>query len=278
MSDLAVPHRYSRSVSQLKSVTRCGESFAISRGFRGPRPPRRPWAQTVAGTAFHEMIVLWERSGRTLDALALFKQEWEKALAEAKQEQPNLDLWMKPPGTKFTGKAIDTVYKRFVEADVPNYIRRCEEAEWELFKLPDGSPALEIEFEADLDGTPVKGFIDRIQWWPVQRMVAVEDIKTGSPEDEEDGRQLGLYRLGAETALDIDLTHGRYWFTKLDRGSDWVDLRRYDRESLARDYKKVDTIIDQDLLLPNPGKGCVVCDVRPWCSELGWLQPGQELS
>lgn len=268
---------YTRSVSQLKSVTKCGESFAISRGFRGERPPKRPWAQTVAGSAFHEMIVAWERSERSTDPLALFETFWESELEKAKEEQPDLALWMRAPRVKSGEASLKAVYKRFVEKDVPDYIARCREADWELFKLPDGSPALEIEFEIDLEGITVRGYIDRIQWWPSAKMVAVEDTKTGNIDGEVDSRQLGLYRLGAEEVYDIDLTHGRYWFTKLDRGSDWVDLTRYSREKLAEDYRKLTEIIQQDLLLPNPGKHCQLCDVRPWCSELGWLRPGERL-
>lgn len=269
--------KYTRSVSQLKQVTHCGEAFAISRGFRGPKPPPRPWAQTVAGSAFHLMIVEWERSGRTKDPIDLFNAFWETELEEMKNRQPNLNLWMRPPRTKSGEAAIKNVYERFVKRDIPNYITRCLEAEWEVFKLPDGSPALEIEFEVQLGEVTVRGTIDRIQWWPKQGMVAVEDTKSGSPKQENDARQLGIYRLGAAEAYDIDLTHGRYWFTKVDRGSNWVDLTRYTRERLTEDYQKVDRIIQEDLLLPNPGENCTLCDVKPWCREMGWLKPGEEL-
>lgn len=269
--------KYTRSVSQMKSASKCGEAFAISRGFRGPRPPKRPWAQTVGGIALHETLVQWERSERSIDPIATFKVEWDKALEESKEDQPNLDLWMKPPGTKYAKKAIDSVYKRFIENDVPNYITRCEEAEWEVYRLDDGELALELEYEIDLDGVPVRGAIDRLQWWPALEMIAIEDTKSGSPKDEDDPRQLGIYRLAAKECYGIDLTHGRYWYTKVDRGSTWVDLSRFTRKMLETDYNKLDTIIDQDLLLPNPGEQCRVCDVKPYCSIMGWLKTGEEL-
>lgn len=174
---MAEPRKYTRSVSQLKAVTKCGEAFAISRGFRGERPPRRPWAQTVAGKAFHEMIVEWERSGRTIDPIDTFERHWERELAEEMEAQPDLDLWMKPPGTKSPQKAIDSVHHRFLTKDIPHYIARCVEAEWEVLRLDNGELALELEFELDLDGVVVKGYIDRIQWWPKLGMVAVEDTK-----------------------------------------------------------------------------------------------------
>lgn len=270
--------RYSRSISQMKSVTRCGEAFAISRGFRGPRPSDRPWAQTVAGIAFHEALVLWEKSGRAGSLLSYFDPEWEKALEEMKGRQPDIDLWMVPPGTKYPKSAISGVYKRFVEKDVPNYEARCREAEWEIYRLPSGELALELPYKLDLDGVPIQGQIDRIQWWPNLKLVSIEDTKSGSPKEENDPRQLGLYRLAALEQHGIELTHGRYWFTKLDRGSEWTDLRRFTRKMLEADYRRLDTIIDQDLLLPNPGEICAVCDVRPYCSIMGWLKPGEPLT
>lgn len=263
---MAEPRKYTRSVSQLKAVTKCGEAFAISRGFRGERPPRRPWAQTVAGKAFHEMIVEWERSGRTIDPVDTFEQHWERELAEEMEAQPDLDRWMKPPGTKSPQKAIDSVHHRFLTKDIPHYIARCVEAEWEVLRLDNGELALELEFELDLDGVVVKGYIDRIQWWPKLKMVAVEDTKTGNADSvENDPRQLGLYRLAAREVYHLDVTHGRYWFTKLDRGSPWVDLSVFTRERLADDYRKLDRIISEDLMVPNPGSACRLCDVKEFC-------------
>lgn len=269
--------KYTRSVSQMKQVTKCGESFALSRGFRGPRPPARPWAQTAGGIAFHEMLLRWEKSGRSIDPYTTFDEEWEKALDDHLGKQPNRDLWMAPPGTKYPKTTIKAVYKRFVEKDIPNYITRCEEAEWEIYRLEDGELALELPFEVQLGEVKVRGQIDRIQWWPELGLISSEDTKTGSPKDEDDPRQLGLYRFGAMEQYGIDLTHSRYWYTKVDRGSEWVDLTRFTKAELAKDYAKLDRIIQEDLLLPNPGEQCKVCDVRPYCSLMGWLKPGEEL-
>lgn len=268
---------YKRSVSQLKQVMKCGEAFAISRGFRGHRPPQRPWAQTVGGIAFHRMIVDWEKSGRKVDYNTLFDQYWNEELDRFKEEQPDLSLWMKPPPIKTAEKAIDSVYKRFKARDIPNYIRRCEEADWEIYKFPNGDLALELDFTVDFNGVVVRGTVDRIQWWPSNKLITIEDTKTGSPDDEADARQLGLYRLGIQERYGLNVTRGRYWFTKVDRGGEWVDLRRYDWDYLAGTYLTLNEIIGQNLFLPNPGKQCKLCDVRPWCEEMGWLKPGEEL-
>src|SRR5690606_39655482 len=139
------------------------------------------------------------------------------------------------------------------------------------------SPDLGIECGKRSGGDTERRAIGRIRWSAKRGMVAVEATKSGSPKQENVARHLGIFRFEQKAAYDIDLTHGRYWFTKVDRGSNWVDLTRYTRERLTEDYQKVDRIIQEDLLLPNPGENCTLCDVKPWCREMGWLKPGEEL-
>jgi putative RecB family exonuclease len=268
--------RYTRSPSQLKSVTRCGEAFRVSRLVK-PRPPARPVAWTILGIAVHDAVMQWEKNDRNADLDVYFQQAWDVAVEEAWRRQPNEKLWMLPPGTKSVKASLENYRRRGMERDIPNYERRCHEAEWEILRLPNGEKALELSFEVDLEGVTVKGQIDRILFYPDSGVVAKEDLKTGSPDDADDVRQLGIYRIGAMECYDIPLTHGRYWYTKLDRPGDWVDLTRYTRKYLAGEYGILDRMIDGGLLLPNPGKVCGLCDVRPWCREMGWLKPGESL-
>lgn len=271
------PKVYHRSISQWKSLTKCGERFNLER-LRRRDLPRRPAAWSIGGSAFHEAVMDWEKSGRSLDLSGLFCAVYDRMVEEEKALQPDLRYWMRPPRTKSTENDIVNYRKRFVEKDIPNYLRRMEEAEWEILTLPNGDLALELEFELQLGGVKVIGAMDRIQWWPKQGFAAMEDLKTGSPDDDDDTRQLGFYRLAAAECYDIDLKWGRYWYTKLDRPSDtWVDLSRYTREYFESEFSKVDTIISQKMFLANPGKQCGICSVRPWCRELGSLAIGEEL-
>jgi putative RecB family exonuclease len=268
--------RYTRSVGQLKGVTRCGEAFRLSRGIGVPRAPQRPAPWTGLGIALHEAFQRWELSERKDDVVNLFEVAYDAWVASSREKQPNLDLWILPPGTKSTEAGIKNYRKRGVEKDVPIYRDRRLEAEWEILRLPSGEQALELEFEIDLEGVTVKGSIDLIQWWPRLGMAALEDVKTGSPDDDDDYRQLNLYALAAHEVCDIDLTHGRFWYTKLDRPGPWKEMKQ-SRDYLVEQYRKADRIIDEQLFLPRPGKHCGLCDVKPFCSELGWLKPGEAL-
>jgi len=268
--------KYSRSVSQLKSVTRCGEAFRLER-LSFPKTPRRPAAWTVLGIALHEVFPEWEIGDRKDDPVQMFDVAFDKILAEEQQRQPDQEMWQKAPNAKTVDNDIKNYKKRGMTKDVPLYQQRCVEAEWEILHLPDGDRALELEFELELGEVTVKGALDRVLWFPGKKMAAMEDLKSGSPDDEVDTRQLGLYSLAAAECYGLDISHGRYWYTKLDRPGDWVDLSRYSRDYLTQEYGRLDELIDRNLLLPNPGKHCGLCGSRPWCSELGWLKPGEGL-
>lgn len=271
------PVKRSRSVSQWKSLTTCGERYRLERMHRKDLPTR-PAAWTIGGSAFHEAVMDWEKGRRRDDLAELFVKHYDRMVEEEKVKQPNLKLWMKPPRTKETETDIKNYRKRFLEKDIPNYLKRMEEAEWEIAELPSGELALELEFEMQFGEVTVRGALDRIQWWPKLNANAMEDLKTGSPDSDDDHRQLGLYRIAAAEVYDIDLVWGRYWYTKLDRPSDsWVDLSRYTREYFEEEFAKVDAIIANNLFLANPGKSCGICSVRPWCRELGNLKIGESL-
>jgi len=260
----------------MKAVTRCGEAFRLERR-SFPNTPRRPAAWTVLGVALHEVFPAWEVSERKEDPLELFAASFDRILAEEQEKQPDDRMWMKAPNTKTVENDIRNYRKRGLERDVPQYHQRCLEADWEILRLPDDSRALELEFELELGEVTVRGALDRVQWWPGKKMASLEDLKSGSPDEEADTRQLGLYSLAAAECYGLDISHGRYWYTKLDRPGDWVDLSRYTREYLTEQYETLDRIIDGGLLVPNPGKHCSLCGSKPWCSELGWLQPGEGL-
>lgn len=258
---------YTRSVSQLKSFSRCGEQFRIERLNR-KKIPETPAAWTALGVGLHEAFCDWERSDRTIDVTDAFVAYYDNYIAEALERQPDFDYWQVPPGTKSVKNSIDNYRKRALERDVPEYEQRCLEAEWEIYRFEDGSKALELEFELEFEGVVVRGALDRVQWWPSSGTATIEDLKSGNLEPY-DFRQLGTYAYAARTIFGIPVTHGRYWHTKYDKGGEWTDLTRYTKDYLGLTYKKLDEAILNNIFLPNPGKICDLCSVKTWCRELG---------
>lgn len=230
-------------------------------------PSPAPW--TGLGIAVHQAFCDWEKFDREIDVCEYFEGYYDEYIEESLKLQPDLDLWTIPPNSKDTMKSIASYRKRGLERDVPTYRDRCLEAGWEIYRFDTGEKALELEYEIELDGIPIKGAVDRVQWWPERGYATIEDLKSGNLE-EWDRRQLGVYAYALRTVYDIPIRWGRYWFTKTDQPSEWFDLRRYDKNYLISIFNDLDAIIDQRLLLPNPGEHCKLCDVRPWCRELGW--------
>lgn len=260
--------RYSRSLSQLKLYTRCGELYRLER-ILGKEMPRRPAAWTIMGIAVHDAVMNWEKHDRVDSLPELFHTIYENVVDEHWEKQPDPDYWILPPRTKTVKTSIDNYRERGIK-QMEVYEQRCREAPWEISHI-------EKEFEIQLGEILVKGAIDRILYWEADDFYLIEDLKSGSVEGEDDIRQLAFYAFVARELWDVPVNEGRYWFTKLDRGSDWVNLEKFDRKFWTEEFRKVDAGINQQIFLSSPGKQCGICAVKPWCSTQGWLEVGEPL-
>ncbi len=268
-------YKRSRSISQLKSLTRCPEAFRIERLHR-KEIPERPGVWTALGVAVHEASLFWEMSDRTEDLSVAFETYFDAYIEDAREKQPDLSLWMVPPGSKDVEKSIKTYRERGLTRDIPNLKAFCEgteeePVEWEIYKFDDGSKALELEFEIDFDGLVVKGAVDAVHYWPERDVATLTDWKSGNLE-KWDARQLGAYSYALREQYGIEIKHGRYFFTKTNQTSDWFDLTRYDKTYLGDLFRSLDTIVNEGLFLPSPGDVCGICAVKPYCRELGSKQ------
>lgn len=259
---------YTRSLSQLKAYSKCGEAFYLER-FKRKEIPRRPAAWTILGIALHEAIMQWEKSERELDIIEFFDKEYDSLVEVEWTKQPNERYWILPPRTATVKKSIQS-YKERGFKQLETYLASVDEAPWEISHM-------EKEFEIDLDGVVVRGAVDRILFYPGTDEYIVEDLKSGSPDDEEDKRQLAFYAFVARTLWDVPVLHGRYWYTKVDRPSDTVDLSKFDKKFWVKIFTDLDDAISREIFLPNPGKNCGLCSVKPWCRTQGWLEIGEEL-
>lgn len=253
------PRRH-RSISQLKSFTKCGERFRLERlnRYRVPEAPA-PW--TALGVAFHDAFQTWEMFDRSVDPVWYFENNYDQLIDEYHEKQPDYQFWQIPP----PGKSVKNAIKNYRERGTrmaTEYEEVCRSAPWEISHI-------EEEFEIELDGITVKGGIDRILFFPVEEEYVIEDLKTGNIKGEEDVRQLGFYAFAAREVLGIPVNEGRYWFTKVNRGSEFVDLTKYNRLYWEREFRLLDTAVNQQLFLSNPGDQCNICSVKTWCRTQG---------
>lgn len=270
--------RYTRSFSQLQSYSRCSESYRLERLIR-PRLAKRPASWLFAGTVFQETIDNWEISGRTTDMRAEFTERYIAAVAAAKEEQPDLSLWMKPPRSTVE-KDIENRMKAGLDKWIPHYVEYAEDAEWEIWRTPFNEPAFEVELEYTFDNdVTVKLAIDRVLWWPKQGIISLEDIKSGSRQ--KSNQQLLLYlHVFSEVfkdELEGPVEYARFFYSKDGTVSDWVKAPENNGETLRDLYGALDRGIQNKVFIPNPGDHCGLCPVLPWCRSEGWLREDQPL-
>jgi putative RecB family exonuclease len=231
-----------------------------------PRLPERPAAWTARGTALHKTFEEWELSGRETDPAADYLKFFDEEIDKFKSIQPDPDQWFITPRVK--GRDRDILLRRADGLEqTKTYQQRCLDAEWRVFTLPNGDPAIEVPFEIQLGEITVRGAIDYIEEWPDGKL-SLKDLKTGSKEKYDD-RQLGLYKLAMEQVYGLELQYGRLWYTKLDRGT-WVDLTWVSNvDTLVQEFAALDRGISENVFLANPSDNCRFCSVQNYCSVKG---------
>ncbi|MCQ9385085.1 PD-(D/E)XK nuclease family protein [Brevibacterium moorei] len=184
--ELGMPRR--RSASQLLSYLECGEKYRLG---RRAKAPARPTAWAPQGTAVHYTIEQWEKSGRvgTLDQVAaVFESEFDKLIAELKEKNTEGLDWL--TGSKKSGEQ-DIEERRDKGRDqVLRYV------DWAVDKADEWRVmASEQEFDIELGGVQVKGYIDQIVWSNKFDSYIVRDLK-GLPLTEKIATPSGWTTMG----------------------------------------------------------------------------------
>lgn len=267
----AEDNRTRRSFSQLSEYITCSEKFRLNRLVR-PRVPKRPAAWLILGIAIHEALEIAEKKGHYEDVMSDYLVAYDRTKEEQLAVQPDLSKWINP-GKKSTLETIDSYRERGV-----GQVERF----WEWYNSPDripdpfpikrdeddGSPWVEVPFDIDLGGIRVIGFIDRVE------EDNVVDIKSGDKKNNK-RLQLGLYKVALKKALDLEISTGQFFMTKVDGRSqfgytDHEDLSRYTEEYITDLFTAVERGIQNEVFFPAPSDFCGICDVAEFCREKGW--------
>lgn len=262
------PRRYPRSWSQL-SDWECPESFRLK---RLEKVWQRPAAWFAMGTAVHQAIEDWERTGRSmpvLDAIDVFHRSYSDEINEALDETPNTDLWMW--SGRYDGGTDITRRREIGETHVRNTIEyyTSEHPEQVPWTLADGRLAIELDFELELGSVAVRGKLDAVIKAPGLPL-RPRDNKTGSKVG--DPRQLKLTGIALEefalwsTGEEIEVTEGDFFMTKEGRPRSF-DLSVIDRSLLTEMFETLDGAVQAGEFPPNPSPDrCRRCSVKDSCS------------
>lgn len=254
-----------RSVSQLQQYERCPYAYYLA---RVKRAWQRPAAWLAQGTALHEAVEAYERSGRTMALEAaqdVFREAYRREINEACAVTPNWQYWFKSgpyaPAQDIPRRmqlGLDQVRRYFDwTAGHP------EEAVW---IAPDGTPAIELGFDIDLDGVRVRGYIDAVITIKstFDSELRVRDHKSGN--NPGDDFQLGVYGLAVAETYGEMPPFGDYWMGRSGKATAPFDLSAWPKDRVTEVFHGLEDNIQAGRFpaRPEPSK-CKFCDVSAIC-------------
>jgi hypothetical protein len=290
--DPPTPRR--RSASQLASYSACGEAYRLE---RVAKAPQRPAAWFFQGTAVHHAIEQWEESRREMpldelenEYLTVYRSEANEAIeAQGGELGAFMTGGNKRPDTDLSDREAIGWYQ------VQDYIRLAED-EADIWTVV----ASELEFNVDVGGVPVNGFIDQVVYNHDTGYIHPRDIKTGNNMPPTPV-QLALYTLGL---LDIErkaheANEAPPWGEAgqiLSVYAEWLkggrppsasgktpakpteiipmDLSDWGEDRVAVWLTQMDQAERAGIYIPNPSSSCTrMCPVAQYCTVMGEHMP-----
>jgi putative RecB family exonuclease len=257
-----------RSFSQLSSYQQCPRRYQLE---RLEKAWQRPAAWLPMGTAVHYAGEMYERSGRTLsleDTQDVFSDSYWAETNKLLDQTPNTDYWF----ASGPYRGLDDIHRRHGLGleHTARYIAWYEKhPEQVIWITPDGTPAIELEFNIDLDGVRVRGFIDDVIQFPAigdaKPEVRPRDVKTGRKPGEE--IQISTYGEAArELDPDANITSGDFFMTRLE-SPPTAPYALIPREELVAEYHEIDAGIRAGNFPARPTVDkCRMCSVSSSCS------------
>lgn len=261
----------------------CGESYRLARLLGLPQRPNIP---AVMGKVFHTVSeevdrLIHDQTHRGRGAVqgtnqlvsAVESLASETLVIETQSTVDSYGPVAPNPTTGYLGWLHygKQTYEVWVESILPrtieNYIEWRLNSGYSLLELPGFGPAIEVPFLIDLDGTVIRGYVDRV-FVDNKGTPLVFDLKSGKkPETIE---QLCIYRVALETLYGRDFRWGAYLYDiKGGYGGPTFagpyDLNTLLNADMAAQYKTADALIDLGLFVAKPQEFCFHCGVAEHC-------------
>lgn len=249
-----------RSFSQLSTYEKCPYRYYLE---RVEKVWQKPAAWLPMGTAVHYACEKWELSGRHAPDVVIkawFQESYWEATNKYLEETPNTAHW--EASGPFKGP--EDITRRF-EVGQEHVIRYAEyyrkhrtEIPW---VTPDGTPAIELPFDFELGGVPIRGFIDAVI--NVDGELIVRDTKSG--RQPGDDKQLKIYALAIENIGGPTVALGDYFMTRTGKPTFPYDLLQVTKQEMTNRFIQLDLSIKAGEFPPNPGDECARCSVKLSC-------------
>lgn len=273
--DVAIPRGL--SWSSVSSYTECGYRWLLDRRLASSSIE---WLNTLGGSTLHEVTELVDRQRLGEDVeVPTFEQHLVKLIAESPAGARIRVSGQKRTKLQFTGgpnKQDLEWWLTYGPQMVDQWAEFQAETGWVIARLPDGAWGIELDFEIEIEGIPVRGSIDRVMLTPEGDIVIV-DIKGGRTSAV---MQLGTYALALSEVYGLDADWATFWQPKLEDekhpiGKYWREhMPSYPFAQLRAMYVGTDDSIRRGVFLPNVGSGCSGCTVKQACWANGGAEAG----
>jgi putative RecB family exonuclease len=221
----------------------------------------RPAAWLPQGLAVHEAAEWWEKGGRTgtLDEMQeVYRRAYNTHTERLLKGTPNAHFWFS--SGRYAGpEDIKRRAEIGLEQVAKYYDYYVNQKPGEvIWVTPDGTPAIELEFNERFGSVLVKGYIDQVL------TELLRDIKTGvSPGGIF---QLSTYRQAVLAKYGVDFTKGDYWMARNGKPTKAFDLTVMSKEQLVDYYERTDQGIKAGEFDPSPSpEKCGRCGVATAC-------------
>jgi hypothetical protein len=259
------------SYSSVTSWSECGLKYKLTRldGFA-----EQPAWWSVGGSAVHQATEWWDIGAhQELDTEGLFGQALTDQVAKECKFSDT------PPSEWRSSRGQDRDWwmdngPGMVQA----WIDWREQTAWQILEIdnPDGDPLMgepsllgvELPFEIELGGMPVKGYIDRVFVTPAGETVIV-DLKTGARKPASP-LQLGFYRAAVMEQYGVTADLGGYFMNRKKPGEQFVveGLAQYTPDYVGQFVSGFKQAREVGLYLPHVTALCKSCGVARHC----WAQ------
>lgn len=261
------------SVSKLQGYTSCGMSHKLG---RIDRVPQRTASWFVQGLAVHEAVDQYEKSERTMtvpEAVERYEAAWAAEMAKQLEKIPDTDRWT--VGGRSKWKTDNDKRHELGAKQVEDYIIANQlGSTLQPARLFGDEPATEVGFLLSFEFPDVIiqviGYIDIVLWDEVKKMLMVRDLKTGV-HVPADPYQMATYALAVEELTGQVVDWGDWWMSKDGKASaplDMTDKSRYGREAVKSWYRQLDTALQGEVFLANPGDACFTCMSKDYCPAI----------
>lgn len=253
-----------RSYSQIGAYERCPYAYYLD---RVQQVWNEPASWLAHGSAVHEACEKWERTNRIAtkeQARAWFREAYSRELQPSLDETPNLSFW----SSSGPYKGPEDVVRRWKvgQEHVDRYIDFYTDVKTHnqvIWIDPNGTPAIELDFDVDLDGVRVRGFIDAIIDHPKKGLI-IRDTKTG--QTPGDTVQLKIYAQAVEELHGVEVSKGDFFMTKRGTPTRTSDLSTVSRQEVVDSFHAMDQAVKDEKFDPKPGPACERCTVKTSCA------------